>query len=106
MTETLKIGMEAINKWVFHAWNYETTEVEIPDHVNGGFQKIHVPQFIAEAKWTCNISHMINKWLSAICQSYNTDAYLVTFYANLDNENRQILLEWILENYSDEQKLF
>lgn len=106
MTEALKIGMEAINKWVFHGWSYEMTKVDIPDYDNGGFKPIHVPRFIKEAKWTCNLSHMISKWMSATCRSCSTDAYLVNFYANLDNENSQILLKWVLENYSDEQKLF
>lgn len=36
----------------------------------------------------------------------NPDAYLVKFYANLDGDNRKILLEWVLQNYTDEKKLF
>lgn len=105
MTEALKIGMEAVNRWLFHAWNYEQVDVEIPNYFNGGVTTTHIPRFLAEAKWTCNLAHMIDKWNEA-CRSRNTDAYLMNFYANLDNENRQILLKWVLENYSDEQKLF
>lgn len=105
MTEDLKIGMEAVNRWLFHAWNYEQVDVEIPNYFNGGATTTHIPRFLAEAKWTCNLAHMIDKWNEA-CRSRNTDVYLVNFYANLDNENRQILLKWVLENYSDEQKLF
>ena len=48
---------------------------------------------------------MIDKWNEA-CRPRNTDAYLVKFYANLDNDNRRILLEWVLQNYTDERKLF
>ena len=79
--------------------------VEVPDFVNGGSKTVHIPQFLAEAKWTCNLPHMIEKWNNA-CQPRNPDAYLVKFYANLDGDNRKILLEWVLQNYTDEKKLF
>lgn len=105
MTEALKIGMEAVNRWLFHAWNYEQVNMEIPNYYNGGTTTTHIPRFLAEAKWTCNLAHMIDKW-NAACQSRNTDAYLVKFYANLDGDNRKALLEWVLQNYTDEQKLF
>ncbi len=105
MTEALKTGMIAINKWLFHAWNYESVSVSVPDYANNSTKEIIVPQFIAEAKWTCNLLHMIGKWQDA-CRSHNTNAYLVDFYANLDGANRKILLEWVLENYNGEKKLF
>lgn len=97
--------MEAINRWLFHAWNYEQINAEVPDYFRGGTTRVHIPRFLAEAKWTCNLNHMIDKWNEA-CRSRNTDAYLVTFYANLDGDNRKILLEWVLQNYTDEKKLF
>lgn len=97
--------MEAINRWLFHAWNYEQINAEVPDYFCGGTTRVHIPRFLAEAKWTCNLNHMIDKWNEA-CRSRNTDAYLVTFYANLDGDNRKILLEWVLQNYTDEKKLF
>lgn len=105
MKEALKIGMEAINRWLFHGWNYEMTTVEIPDYSTNSTQQVHIPEFIAGAKWTCNLPHMISKWNEA-CRSHKPDAYMVTFYANLDNDNRIALLEWVLENYTDEKKLF
>lgn len=105
MTEALKIGIEAVNRWIFHGWNYEMTTVEIHDNSTGAIKKIHIPEFLKGAKWTCNLQHMIDKWNDA-CRSKNTDAYLVKFYANLDNDNRIALLEWVLENYTDERKLF
>ena len=98
MTEALKIGIEAVNRWLFHGWNYDSVDVEIPDYANGGTTTVHIPQFLAEAKWTCNLPHMIDKWNEA-CRPRNT-------YANLDNDNRRILLEWVLQNYTDERKLF
>lgn len=105
MNEALKIGMEAVNRWLFHGWNYEITTVEIPDHYANASKKVHVPKFLVGAKWTCNLPHMISKWKEA-CSSKKPDAYMVTFYANLDNNNRIALLEWVLENYTDEKKLF
>lgn len=105
MTEALKIGIEAVNRWLFHAWNYDSVEFAVPDYANGCSKRIIIPKFLAEAKWTCSLPHMIDKWKEA-CGSRNTDAYLVAFYASLDNENRRILLEWVLQNYTDERKLF
>ena len=80
------------------------TTVDVPDY-NDGTKTITIPQFLAKAKWTCNLPHMIEKWKNA-CQSRNPDAYIVNFYANLDGNNRKILLEWVLQNYTDERKLF
>lgn len=105
MTEELKIGIEAVNRWLFHGWNYDIAEVAIPDYPNRYSKNVTIPRFLAEVKWTCNLPHMIEKWKEA-CWSRNTDAYMVTFYANLDNENRRRLLEWVLQNYTNECKLF
>ena len=73
MTEALKIGIEAVNRWLFHGWNYDSVDVEIPDYANGGTTTVHIPQFLAEAKWTCNLPHMIDKWNEA-CRPRNTDS--------------------------------
>lgn len=105
MTDKLKIGMEAVNRWLFHGWNYELVSIAVPDYANNASKLVYVPRFIAEAKWTCNLHHMISKWQQA-CDSQHPDAYLVAFYASLDTFNRRILLEWVLENYTDEAKLF
>ena len=99
MTENMKIAMTAINKWLFHGWNYESVLVETASF------KGCVPQFLKEVKWTCNLDHMIEKWHHAV-KSRNTDAYLPAFYANLDGDNRKLLLEWILQNYNGEKPLF
>ncbi len=95
--------MEAINRWLFHGWNYRmaVTEVEYPHET----KKMTIPRFLAEAPWTCSLGHMVDKW-NYCCKSHNKDAYLVTFYAKLDSNNRKILLEWVLKNYTNEQKLF
>lgn len=35
----------------------------------------------------------------------NANSYLVKFYAELGVENRLLLLEWVMANYNDEQKI-
>ncbi len=104
MTENLKIAMMAINKWLFHGWNYDVVPITIttPD---GGTKTHYVPEFLKKVKWTCNINHMIEKWNYAT-RTQDPDAYMVKFYAELDNTNRKLLLEWVVQNYNDERSLF
>lgn len=101
MTNNIKIGIEAVNRWVFYGWNYEMVEIaRSPTN-----EPINVPKFIVEVQWTCNQEHMIEKWWSS-CKGEESSAYLVNFYAKLDYENRIKLVEWVLENYVGEGKLF
>ena len=101
MTNNIKIGIEAVNRWVFYGWNYEMIEI-VRSPTN---EPINVPKFIVEVQWTCNQEHMIEKWLSS-CKVESPSAYLVNFYSKLDNENSIKLIEWVLANYTDERKLF
>lgn len=104
MNDNLIIAMKAINKWLFHGWNYKV--VPITFTTPGGVSVTpYVPEFLKEIKWTCHISHMLEKWKNAT-QSQNPDAYMTKFYAALDNDNRQLLLEWIIQHYNDEKPLF
>ena len=102
MSENLKIAMAAINKWVYFGWNYNL--VHYPHGNWDGALSEYIPDFIAYAKWSCPISHMVEKWKSAI-KNVHPDAYLVRFYAELDSENRAALMEWVMANYNDEIKL-
>lgn len=99
----MKAAIQAINKWVFFGWNYSLTDYEWTS-VNGERKREVVPQFLAEIKWTCNFDHMLSKWHIAT-RDGNADSYLVRFYAELGSENRQLLLEWVMKNYDDEQKI-
>ena len=92
MTEELKIAMIAINKWMFHGWNYESVPLTIKTPY-GTTDTVNVPQFIKEVKWTCNTSHMLEKWNKAT-RTQDPDTYMTKFYAKLDNNNRRLLLEW------------
>ena len=103
MTESMKTAINAINKWVFFGWNYSCIEHEWTD-VHGEKRFEVVPRFLAEIQWTCNFDHILSKWHLAVKDS-NTDAYLVKFYAELGNENRRLILQWVMENYNDERKV-
>ena len=105
MTEELKIAMIAINKWLFYGWNYKVVPMAVTTP-GGVTMATYVPEFIKEVKWTCHISHMLEKWTAAATHSQTSDAYMVQFYADLDDNNRKLLLEWIIQNYNGEKPLF
>lgn len=104
MTECLKTAIIAINKWFYFAMNYETISHEW-ESISGERRVEYLPRFLKEAKWTCNLDHMLAKWNMAT-QSKNPYAYLMNFYAELDEANRKALLEWVMENYNGERKIF
>lgn len=103
MTDTLKTAIEAINKWLYYGWNYETLfhKWKAGDNDEEGE---YLPEFIVNVKWTCNIHHMRDKWRKAT-ESRNPDAYLTRFYAELDNDNRILLLEWLMQHYNGERHI-
>lgn len=103
MTENMKIAMVAINKWLYFGWNYGLSPYTVSNGT-GKNKTMYLPDFLMQAKWNCNINHMIDKWKSAT-SSENPDAFLVRFYAELDKENRMALLEWVMENYNREAKI-
>ncbi len=104
MAESIKTAIKAINKWVFFGWNYSCIQHEWKAG-NGEQRNGTVPQFLVEVKWTCNFDHMYQKWRIAVHDA-NPNSYLVKFYAELDDRNRELLLEWIMENYNGEKKIF
>lgn len=94
--------IQGINRFLFCNWNFAT--VTYKRNIGGEARYVTIPQVIAEAKWTCGVEHMIDKWFAAT-KSGNTDAYFARFYAELSNDNRRAFLEWIVTNYTKEQKL-
>lgn len=104
MTESMQIALTAINKWLFFGWNYETICHEWKSG-NGEQKTGYFPAFLVKVKWTCNFDHMVGKWSEAI-RSGDCHSYLARFYAELDTTNRQMLLEWVMQNYQGERKLF
>lgn len=103
MTENMEIAIKAINKWFYFAMNYETILHEWVG-VSGERCSKHLPSFLVEAKWTCNLDHMLSKW-NVATQSQNPSAYLMSFYAELDNSNRIALIEWLMTNYKGEKQI-
>lgn len=89
---------------MFFGWNYQCIQHEWVA-ANGDRRTGAVPQFLAEVRWTCNFDHMYQKWCTAINDT-DTNSYLVKFYAELDDRNRELLLEWIMEHYNGEKKIF
>lgn len=83
----MTIGIIAIQKWNFYCYNFE-------------------PSFI-EKVWgneTSLAKHFRDKF-NALYKHYGSMGVMPAFYAELDNTNKVKLLEYILENYNDEQKL-
>lgn len=103
MTESIKAAIKAINKWVFFGWNYPSIEHEWTN-IHGEKKFEVVPVFLTEIKWTCNFDHILSKWHIAT-RTKNSNAYLVEFYAELGNENRRLLLKWVIDNYNDERTI-
>ena len=100
MNVNMKVAIVAINKWLFFGWNYDLVLWRGTERDE--WQSL--PKFLIETKWTCNLEHMISKWYKAI-QCNEPDAYLTKFYADLDDENRQALIAWVMNNYDGEKKI-
>ena len=101
MTENLKTAMLGINKWFYYAMNYPVVKVEIADYQ--GTREEYLPDFFnAFPKYLRG--HLASKW-NAYYEDYGSRAVLMVFYGELDWENRKLLMEWVLNNYHDEQKM-
>lgn len=85
---------KSVDKFFYYSLNYEYDTVKID--VWGETQEMLLPKFF-NADFTCNKRYLAKKWHSI----EQTDSYgrLNRFYAGLDYKNREILLNWIDENY-------
>lgn len=82
-----KISLIAINKWVYFCMNY--------------------PHNFIEQAWACEqwlIDHLKGKF-NGYYEDYGPRGVMNTFYCNLDGENKQKLMAWVMDNFNDEQKL-
>ena len=103
MEEKMEAALVAINKWMYFGWNYKIVSRD-KKNWDGYMERESVPEFLLKVKWTCNIEHMIGKWKAA-CSYGTPDGYLPRFYAELDQTNRALLIEWVMKNYNDEIKI-
>lgn len=83
----------AIDKFICENNNFE----RVSYHHRFADIDIMVPRFIAEAKWSCNVEHMIDKWNEA---TRRTDCYgyFVKFYCEMDTCNKEAMVDWILNH--------
>ena len=101
MTENTKTAMTAINKWFYYAMNYPVVEVEVADYQ--GTRKEYLPDCFNAFPKTLR-AHLAKKW-DTLYGLYGSRAVLMAFYAELSSNYRKDLMEWVLNNYNDEQKL-
>ena len=55
--------IQGINRFLFCNWNFESVLYDW--NVCGVIHHITVPRVIVEAKWTCSIDHIVDKWFDA-----------------------------------------
>lgn len=97
MTENTELAIAGINQWMYFCWNYKCELITYINH-RGEEETEYLPTFLKEVQWTCPLAHMINKWFSAT-SGRDAYSYLPRFYAELDSQNSQSLLEWVMLNY-------
>jgi hypothetical protein len=93
--------MIAINKWFYYAMNYPVIPIEVADF--DGIHTEYLPDFF-NAFPKSSRRHLAGKW-NAYYEDYGSRAVLMVFYGELDWTNRKLLMEWVLNNYNDEQKM-
>lgn len=81
------IQANAFNKVFYYIYNFKSVLY------NGSYY----PEAIVAPDWTCNTEHIAAKWKDL--DNYPHEKQFLRFYAELDNENRRIMLDWIQDNY-------
>lgn len=84
-----KEALIAINKWVYFALNYPSDFIE---------------KVWGERKPYNLTDHLIGKF-NDYYDRYGSNGAVTAFYANLDQSNQIKLMDWVMSNYNDEQKL-
>ena len=95
----MELMMIGINRFMYHSWNYQFSQKTV--NMNG--QDIIVPRFVLEVEWDCPTPHMVTKWVEAT-RTGDSHSYMSRFYSELGTANREKLISWVMDNYSDEMK--
>ena len=92
-------SFESINRFFYFSMNYAVNHYDWAD-IWGDKHSGYLPDFIMKVDWSCSRTHMINKWRS-VEDNFNAYSRMNAFYADIDNDNRQRLVDWIMENYHE-----
>lgn len=84
-----QISLIAINKWMYFIYNYPYDFIE---------------KVWGERKQYNFTDHLQNKF-DSLYDRVGAYGVIPAFYAELDWNNRIKLMEWVMDNYKDEQKL-
>lgn len=101
MTENTKIAMTAINKWFYYAMNFNVVPIEVETF--DGVKTEYLPDCFNAFPKSMR-GHFANKWNYGY-KEYGSRGVLMWFYGELSTNYRKDLMEWVLNNYNDEQKL-
>jgi len=100
--KNMNIALIAINKFFYYAQNYPCIRIEYKS-IDGTTKYDYLPDFF-KAFPANLVEHLRGKWLNA-CEKTDSYGYVMKFYGELDGTNRQKMLQYIMENYNDEQKI-
>ena len=82
-----EVSLIAINKWMFFIYNY--------------------PYNFIEKVWADNpslIEHLKGKF-DRFYKTHGPYGVIPAFYGDLDMNNRKRMMQWVMDNFNDEQKL-
>ena len=98
-TNSMIIG---INKFFYYAMNYPLVRIEYHS-IDGTTKSDYLPDFFKAFDFHM-IEHLRGKWLNA-CERTDSYGFVMKFYGELDSTYRKQMLNYIIENYNDEQKI-
>lgn len=101
--DKLNIGLISINKFIFYSLNYQTIVFKVKDD-NDKDENRYLPDFFTAFYGESIFNHLADKWVDS---SNKTDGYgrVIRFYTELSSELRKKMLDYIINNYNDEQKI-
>ena len=87
----------AMDGLIYFNFNYPCYLVTYKGIMGEDIEK-YLPAFFEDIVWTCDTAHMVGKYLGFL-EDYGSDSALLHFYCDLDSENQESLLDWIIDNY-------